>query len=95
MAIVCFASNSFGQTGKLQLPPLSFHKASIKHYSLFSVHAPSLIAVHRSVAQNVHSFGSYVHYPAIFCQMEQKSVNRLGVMIQVHAGDYNSYSRRR
>ena len=32
-------------------------------------------------------------YEAFFCRMEQKSINKLGFCIQIHAGDYNTYYR--
>lgn len=34
-------------------------------------------------------------YEAFFCRMEQKAINKWGVCIQVHAGDYNSYYKDR
>jgi len=30
-------------------------------------------------------------YEAFFCRMEQRSIDKLGFCIQIHAGDYNNY----
>jgi hypothetical protein len=35
---------------------------------------------------------SPVHYTAFFCKMEVKTANALGIMIKVHAGDYDVYT---
>lgn len=32
-----------------------------------------------------------IKYTAFFCKMEQKSINKLGVCLQFHAGRYNDY----
>ena len=36
-------------------------------------------------------FKSPVHYTAFFCKMEVKTANTLGIMIKLHAGDYDGY----
>lgn len=37
-------------------------------------------------------YKSPVHYTAFFCKMEVNSMNSLGIMIKLHAGDYDNYS---
>lgn len=39
-------------------------------------------------------FKSPIHYTAFFCKMEVKTSNALGIMIKVHAGDYDGYTGR-
>jgi hypothetical protein len=46
---------------------------------LVSKHQPSIV------------YESPVQHHAFFCRMEDLSIKKFGIMIQVHAGDYNSY----
>ena len=60
-----------------------------------------VIAADRSMltnAQNPFENSSFhlpqsVKFPAFFCQMELKSVDRFNFWIKVHAGDYDKYSK--
>jgi hypothetical protein len=85
---------SMAQVLNLQLSNSAFHKKRVSNTTLFSPNKPSFTTAFPS-SQNHTSFGSFVHYPAFFCQMELKSANRLGVMVKIHAGNYDSYHDRR
>ncbi len=37
--------------------------------------------------------GGPVHYKAFFCNFEQQTQKKLGIMIKVHAGDYDNYTK--
>lgn len=37
-------------------------------------------------------FGGPVFYDAFFCRMEVKTAKSLGIMLKIHAGEYDSYA---
>jgi len=92
--LIFLAMHAMAQISHSQLPNSAFHQKNIKRTLLSLPHKPSL-ATAFPVRQNHASFGSFVHYPAFFCQMELKSANRLGVMVKIHAGDYDAYHDKR
>ncbi len=46
----------------------------------------------RSISPQTCVYKSPVHHTAFFCKMEVKTQNTLGIMIKVHAGDYDKYT---
>ena len=84
-----------GQNILPQYPPFSIQKK--KPVAVFNPplmgYTQPILPIH-SVLRQLSPMGSYVHYPALFCTMEQKSAHTLGVFVKVHAGDYDTYMRR-
>lgn len=89
-------SNAFSQSDALnfELSPFQFNQvqtnffpASFNFKQTKASFHPSTLGTSRSIV-----FKSPVHYEAFFCKMEVKSANKLGIMIKVHAGDYDSYT---
>jgi|GEM_PF-2989886 len=88
------AIRSMAQVNHYQLPNSAFRPKPLNRPLLFFPHKSSLVTVHSMKRSNT-PFGNFVHYPAFFCQMELKSAMRLGVMVKIHAGDYDAYHDKR
>ena len=94
LAMFFMSLHSMAQISRSQLPNSAFSQKPVNRILSFSPQKTSLIKAF-SASPSHTSFGSFVHYPAFFCQMELKSANRLGVMVKIHAGDYDAYHDKR
>lgn len=89
-------SLSFGQimNGTFQSASL---KLNIEEPQFFVPSLGSSPVVFKSFSQysptfTLSIFKSPVHHTAFFCKMEMKAVNRLGIWVKIHAGDYDTYT---
>lgn len=93
--MVCF-SHVFGQANALNfdISPFQFNQVQTNYFPSHFKFKQTNINFHHSTIGMSQSivFKSPVHYEAFFCKMEVKSANKLGIMIKVHAGDYDNYT---
>lgn len=93
--LMCISSVSFAQTSILNLKTAIFQLKRTES-SFFiptsNIHSTSFKFTTPLQQENRPLvFKSPTHYTAFFCKMELKTLNALGIMIKVHAGDYDGY----
>lgn len=89
-------SYSYTQTDLLGYKPrqIQFQKP-FQPLLIPSVSSPSyafVLGEDRSFTTQTCVYKSPVHHTAFFCKMEVKTQNAFGIMIKVHAGDYDKYT---
>ena len=97
ITMILFGSVSFTQTNthkfevhpfKVNLSPKSFFIPKLQ---------PTIISFDFSSSSwdqwrtYLPVISSPIHYTSLFCKMEVENANVLGIMIKVHAGDYDKY----
>jgi hypothetical protein len=84
-----------GATAQISYTPRKLHLAAPQPVFLPSVTSPSYVFVlgnNETPPPATCVLKSPVHYTAFFCKMEVKTQQTLGIMIKVHAGDYDRYT---
>ncbi|MCW3071478.1 MAG: hypothetical protein JWO44_1368 [Bacteroidetes bacterium] len=90
ITFILLSASAFSQRNILHTPPLK--QAGRLSFVLSSVNVPFSLS---SEAQKRFPMcvESKVDYPAFFCRMELKSVDRFHIWVKFHAGDYDRYMR--
>ena len=95
MGIMFSMASINAQTMLISYKPRQIHFEQLSTSKLWHEQGNvSLMATSNGLSAQPFSviYKSPVHYTAFFCKMEVKSMNSLGIMIKVHAGDYDNYS---
>jgi hypothetical protein len=84
-----------GAMAQITYTPRKLHLEAPKQVFLPSVTSPSYVFVlgaGNTQPPSTCVLKSPVHYTAFFCKMEVKTQQTLGIMVKVHAGDYDTYT---
>ncbi len=95
IVIMCSMASINAQTVLISYKPRQIHFEQLSTPKLWHEQGNySLMGASEGLGTQPFSviYKSPVHYTAFFCKMEVKTMNSLGIMIKVHAGDYDNYS---
>ncbi len=90
-----WAAFASAQTNLLDFQPKQLKFPERSYGFVISSTTPSLMGVScksPKETQSISVLKSPVCYTAFFCKMEVKTAKAFGIMIKVHAGDYDAYT---